>query len=104
MLFRSRNASNGVEKVRDVQDILAEVFRANASAPAAPASEPHVSSLQIQVDEQDALIAKLREQLAELRPLAGIGTSVIQKGQRPLASNRTSLMNQIGRASCRERV
>ena len=89
-----RNASNGVEKVRDVQDILAEVFRANASAPAAPASEPHVSSLQIQVDEQDALIAKLREQLAELRPLAGIGTSVIQKGQRPLASNRTSLMNQ----------
>ncbi|MEO0394647.1 MAG: phycobilisome rod-core linker polypeptide [Cyanobacteria bacterium P01_A01_bin.137] len=89
-----RNASNGVEKVRDVQDILAEVFRPRTSAPVTPTPQAEVSTLQTQVDEQDALIAKLRKQLAELRPLAGIGTSVIQKGQRPLTDSRVSPMGQ----------
>ncbi|MEL7510301.1 MAG: phycobilisome rod-core linker polypeptide [Cyanobacteria bacterium J06554_1] len=89
-----RNASNGVEKVRDVQDILADVFRPRASASATPTPQTEVATRQPQVDEQDALIAKLRKQLAELRPLAGIGTSVIQKGQRPLTDSGVSPIGQ----------
>ncbi|MEL6128911.1 MAG: phycobilisome rod-core linker polypeptide [Cyanobacteria bacterium J06628_4] len=89
-----RNASNGVEKVRDVQDILADVFRPRASASATPTPQTEVATRQPQGDEQDALITKLRKQLAELRPLAGIGTSVIQKGQRPLTDSGISPIGQ----------
>ncbi|MBE9066349.1 phycobilisome rod-core linker polypeptide [Leptolyngbya cf. ectocarpi LEGE 11479] len=70
---------------RDAQEILAEVFRpkpgvvvaAEASVvPAAPVSTS-------QPNKQDALIAKLQEQLADLRPFAGIGAAIIRKGSEP---------------------
>ncbi|MBT9315618.1 phycobilisome rod-core linker polypeptide [Leptothoe spongobia] len=76
-------------EARPVEDILAEVFKPKPSIPSpvteesvttgrTPVQEP--SELEIRLSEQDALIAKLREQLAELRPLAGIGEAITRKG------------------------
>ncbi|MEM9009073.1 MAG: phycobilisome rod-core linker polypeptide [Cyanobacteria bacterium P01_F01_bin.86] len=67
-----------VSKPRDAQEILAEVFNftRTATPTVAPTSQPQIS-------EQDALIAKLQQQLATLRPSASIGESVLRKGTQP---------------------
>ena len=44
------------------------------------------SSPQQQPDSQDELIAKLRQQIADLQSLANIGNSIVRKGQRPSAT------------------
>lgn len=66
---------------RDVQEILAEIFRPQPAAPqpAVPVKTESTS----QQKEQDALIAKLQEQLASLRPAAGIGAAILRKGSEP---------------------
>ena len=85
---------------RDVQDILAEVFQPKAvtTAAVAPPATPAVDAqLDAQLKEQDALILKLREQLAKLRPLAGIGESVLRRGVQPkttLAQNSNTALQQ----------
>ncbi|MEM1240293.1 MAG: phycobilisome rod-core linker polypeptide [Cyanobacteria bacterium P01_H01_bin.26] len=74
-----RNAPYGVDKVRHGQEILADVFRATI-AKSTPASKAVTSPVQ---DDQDAEIAKLRAQLATLRPAATIGAAVLRRGQQP---------------------
>jgi hypothetical protein len=82
-----------------VEDILAEVFKPKPSIPSpaveefiipaqAPGQEP--SELDVTLSEQDALIAKLREQLAEIRPFAGIGEAVTRKGWASSAATITA--------------
>ncbi|WP_323366353.1 phycobilisome rod-core linker polypeptide [Leptothoe sp. PORK10 BA2] len=70
-----------VSQPRDAQEILAEVFKfipatTTPATAVAPAAQPN---------EQDVLIAKLQQQLAELRPAAGIGESFLRKGTQPKA-------------------
>ena len=56
------------------------ISKAVTTAAVAPPATPAVDAqLDAQLKEQDALILKLREQLAKLRPLAGIGESVLRK-------------------------
>ena len=74
-----------VSKPRDARDILAEVFKFDRVATPAPVTPTPTA----QETEQDALIAKLQQQLADLRPSAGIGASVLNKGTQP----RTILSN-----------
>mgnify|MGYP001792109485 FL=1 len=99
MLFRSYQPEK-ISFPRDVQDILAEVFQPKAvtTAAVAPPATPAVDAqLDAQLKEQDALILKLREQLAKLRPLAGIGESVLRRGVQPkttLAQNSNTALQQ----------
>ncbi|MFG6103718.1 phycobilisome rod-core linker polypeptide [Leptothoe sp. EHU-05/26/07-4] len=67
-----------VSKPRDAQEILAEIFNFTPAA-----TSPTVPEPQPQVSEQDALISKLQQQLAALRPSASIGASVLNKGTQP---------------------
>ncbi len=76
-----------VTKPRDAQEILAEVFTFAPKATTtsvAPTPEPQES-------EQDMLIAKLQQQLAELRTSASIGASILRKGTQP----KTVLSGQV---------
>ncbi|MGD1855245.1 MAG: phycobilisome rod-core linker polypeptide [Leptolyngbyaceae cyanobacterium] len=73
-----RNQTGKLNQSRDAQDILGNLFRrtpvATPPTPAAPAQSTAPSN------EQDALIAKLRQQLDDLRTVANIGRSVLRKG------------------------
>ena len=71
-----------VTKPRDAQDILAEVFQFTT-----PATTDMISTVvpEEPVNEQDVIIAKLQQQLAQLRPSAGIGASLLRKGNQPRA-------------------
>ncbi|MEM1253544.1 MAG: phycobilisome rod-core linker polypeptide [Cyanobacteria bacterium P01_H01_bin.21] len=78
-----QSASRATSRPRDTQDILAYVLRPNpATAPTAQTFSP-----QQQTDSQDELIAKLRQQIADLQSLANIGNSIVRKGQRPSATS-----------------
>ncbi|NEQ48768.1 MAG: phycobilisome Linker polypeptide [Leptolyngbya sp. SIO3F4] len=67
-----------VTKPRDAQEILAEIFTFTPSATPVTPAEPQES-------EQDVLIAKLQQQLTDLRSAASIGNSVLRKGPQPKA-------------------
>ncbi|MEM9150543.1 MAG: phycobilisome rod-core linker polypeptide [Cyanobacteria bacterium P01_F01_bin.3] len=91
-----KKASYGIEKPRDVQDILAEALRPNALSLAAAAITMAKSAEVIgtttapdqqEIDQQDVLIAKLQAQLAELRPVAGIGQATLRKVQQPVVAS-----------------
>ncbi|MEM8615125.1 MAG: phycobilisome rod-core linker polypeptide [Cyanobacteria bacterium P01_H01_bin.105] len=70
-----------VTKPRDAQEILAEIFNFTPAAiPVTPTAVPDE-----QENEQDILITKLRQQLANLRSSASIGESVLRKGSQSQA-------------------
>ena len=77
-----QSASRATSKPRDAQDILAYVLRPNPAA----ATTVQTFSPPQQTDSQDELIAKLRQQIADLQSLATIGNSIVRKGQRPSAT------------------
>ncbi len=78
-----------ISKPRDAQEILAEVFKVTppaATSTPIPTATPVAKVPATQPpSEQDVLIAKLQQQLAALRPAAGIGESVLSKGIQPRA-------------------
>ncbi|MGD1948399.1 MAG: phycobilisome rod-core linker polypeptide [Leptolyngbyaceae cyanobacterium] len=76
-----QSASAKTSRPREAQDILAYVLRPKPAAPIAQTFSP-----QQQPDSQDELIAKLRQQIADLQSLANIGNSIVRKGQRPSAT------------------
>ena len=77
------NNPQGQAPITDVKELLAEVLK-----PKPPQLQPQVTA-QVQVDrelqrkheEQEKLIERLQQQLAELQPLAGIGTRELSKWQ-----------------------
>lgn len=80
------NRPFGIEHVRDVQDILAEVFQPTALRMAVTAASSTRGSeaeqaLHRQQQEQQDVIEQLQTQLKELRSVANIGASVIRQGQ-----------------------
>lgn len=94
-LIRSiiQNSPYGKPKVRDAKDILAEVFRpqsstdrvqAGGATPDRPAAD---QALQQTIQEQAEMIARLQQQLSQMRPFAAIGSAYLQNDwQRPIAS------------------
>ncbi|MEM9484454.1 MAG: phycobilisome rod-core linker polypeptide [Cyanobacteria bacterium P01_F01_bin.116] len=76
-----------VSKPRDAKDILAEVFSFKA-----PQTAETTTPTPAPQTEQDILIAKLQEQLAALRPSAGIGASFLRQGSQP----RTVIVDNSG--------
>ena len=72
-----QSASRATSRPRDAQDILAYVLRPKPAATTAQTFSP-----QQQTDSQDEMIAKLRQQIADLQSLANIGNSIVRKGQR----------------------
>jgi phycoerythrin-associated linker protein len=72
------------KQVRDASEILAEVFKPKPQPPvvALPVPAPAASEdLQQQYQAQKALIETLQQQLAELRPFAGVGSAITRQGQ-----------------------
>lgn len=95
-LIRSliQNSPYGKLKVRDASDILAEVFSAKPSSTtsvqAGSATSDHPAAdqaLQQTAQAQAQTIARLQQQLSDLRPFAAIGSAYLQnEWQRPIAS------------------
>ena len=83
------NNPQGNAPVADVQKLLAEILK-----PKPPQLQPKVTAqvqaeqeLQNKYEEKEKLIEKLQQQLAELQPLAGIGTRELGKWQSFSANN-----------------
>ena len=94
-----RNAPYGIDRGRHGQEILADVFRSAIAKPT-PAPKPATAPVQ---DDQDITIAKLRAQLAALRPAATIGEAVLRKGQQPGSDGGRS-EKTVGKAALIERL
>jgi phycoerythrin-associated linker protein len=77
--------SDGKGKVRDVSEILAEVFK--PKPPSVTRTQYGVSAaeraLQQKIKEQRGAIALLQQQLSELRPFAAIGTTQLKRDGLP---------------------
>lgn len=105
-----RNAPNGIDKPRDGSDIAASVLLRPKTQTAKPKVyiAPPVPASQTQAAEQDALIEKLREQLAQLRPFATIGTAITRKGSQLTAATvepgSTTLQKKDDKAALIERL
>ncbi len=79
------NCPAGQVKQTDINALLAEVLKPNIPQIAAEtlvqATTPAAWELQRQYDEQEQTIARLRQQLNELRPLAAIGFQQVSQWQ-----------------------
>ena len=74
----------------DAQDIIRNALRNAVPADSKPSSKPAPTPT-ASASEQDALIEKLQQQLANLRSSASIGEAILRKGQRGEASPVGSL-------------
>jgi phycoerythrin-associated linker protein len=74
------NRPYGIVRSTDSKVLLAQLFGSNV--PHEMASEPSTdAALYRQEQEQNALIASLQQQLADLRPFGAIGSAVIRQGK-----------------------
>jgi phycobilisome core-membrane linker protein len=86
------NQPYGKQKVRDAQEILAEVFKTTRSQTEPAQSEVVASqqaadlALQQTIQAQSQIIAQLQQQFAELRPFATLGSAQIKNGWQSSAS------------------
>ncbi|NEO83958.1 MAG: phycobilisome Linker polypeptide [Spirulina sp. SIO3F2] len=83
-------------KVKTIEEILKEVFRPKTFiSPVIPEASQvkttEFETLKQECQEQNALIAKLQAQLAELRPAAALGIAVFSSGQSDTPSLSTTV-------------
>lgn len=95
-----QNSPYGKLKVRDVSEILAEVFKPKFSDPSSASSSTVTptaaeQALQKTTQAQAEVIATLEQQLADLRPLAGFGAAYLKNDWRPF----TPVPATVGRES-----
>jgi phycoerythrin-associated linker protein len=72
------NSPYGMAKLTDVNALLAELFKSKSKPeivtnPQVNQVQPSPSEIELQLQQQNAQIAALKQQLAELRPFAAIG-------------------------------
>jgi phycoerythrin-associated linker protein len=100
-----RNSPYGKSRSRDAREILAEVLRPTSPS---TAGTPYVSTipsnveqaLQQKIQEQAQVIQRLQQQLADLRPSAGIGATYLKHDWQPATvvtheGTFTSLQQQV---------